>query len=91
MIWLCRYKYKKLRNISLPQIATAAKPIEDYDIDVTYMALFAEQYVDAIFLPLILACTLANPLSCKWLKLLINDKYDLNRQLVCNFLIRTIF
>jgi hypothetical protein len=54
------------------------------------MVLFAEQYVDAIFLPLIVACTLANPLSCKWLKLLINYKYDLDRQLVCNFFVRTI-
>jgi hypothetical protein len=91
MIWLCRYKYKKLKTIAMPQITTAAKPIEDYDVDVAYMALFAEQFIDALFLPLIVICTIAHPLSCKWLKLLINDKYDLDRHLVVDFFVRSIF
>jgi hypothetical protein len=79
IIYTFRYKYKKLKTVALPEIETAARPVDDYDVDLVYMKLFAEQMVDAGFLPLIMVCTVANPLSFKWLKFIINDKCDLQR------------
>ena len=85
-----RYKYRKLKERELPEIETAARPVEDYDVDLVYMKLFSEQVVDAGFVPLVAVCTVVNPLSFKWIKFVIDDKYDLQREMIFHFFVKSI-
>lgn len=90
IIIIFRYKYIKYNKIIIHELNGSAKPVSYWDVDKAYMMLFMEQFVDSLYLPLIIIATILRPLNIKWLTYLINDNYDLQRELIKRYFIKTI-